>query len=302
MRILPFLIASVIASTAFFSRPQHSRAEPIVKTGESIAFLGDSITYFGAYSKYASNYYGEDNPGGYVRLIGSGLAAQGINVTLIPAGIGGNTSTYMLGRLERDVLSKKPTWMTLSAGVNDVMHRAVELEDYKTAMTAILDRCQAAGVKVIVLTATQIGLPITGAANVKLAGYNDFLRETAKARNLPLADVNAAMAAEQAAFEKAGIKRALTTDGVHMNIYGDLMMAKTVLAAMGLNERQLAVAQAKWNEGPDIFQSTTKLKLSLKDFGALEAYAAKQNKSVDAVVAELTTNALTAAAKAAPAQ
>ncbi|HEX9995766.1 MAG TPA: SGNH/GDSL hydrolase family protein [Abditibacterium sp.] len=297
MRIFPFLIAS----TALFLGPQQSRAEILPKTGDSIAFLGDSITYFGAYMKDAP-YYSAENPGGYVRLVASGLASQGVNVTVIPAGIGGNTSIYMLGRLERDVLSKKPTWMTLSAGVNDVMHTAVELEPYKTAMTAILDRCQEAGVKVVVLTATQIGLPVTGAANVKLAAYNDFLRETAKARNLPLADVNAAMVAEQEAFKKAGIKRSLTTDGVHMNIYGDLMMARTVLAAFGLNEAQLAAAEAKWNETPEIFQTSPKLKLSLKDLALLEAFAAKQNKSVETVVAELTANAVNAALKTPPAK
>jgi len=295
MRILAFLIASAVL---FFS-PLHSRAEPLVKTGESIAFLGDSITYFGAFMK-DTPYFSTENPGGYVRLVASGLAAQGINVTVIPAGIGGNTSTHMRGRLEKDVLSKKPTWMTLSAGVNDVMHRAVELEEYKTNITAILDRAQQAGVKVVILTATQIGLPVTGTANVKLAGYNDFLRETARARNLPLADVNAAMVAEQASLEKAGIKRTLTTDGVHMNVYGDIVMARAVLAAFGLDDRQLAAAQAKWNEIPGIFETTARLKFSGNELAALEAYAENQNKPLEKVVAEISAKAVNAAVKAAP--
>jgi hypothetical protein len=208
----------------------------------------------------------------------------------------------MLGRLEKDVLSKKPTWMTLSVGVNDVMHKAVELEDYKVAVTAILDRCQEAGVKVVILTATQIGLPVTGEANVKLAGYNAFLRETAKARKLPLADVNAAMLAEQESLEKAGITRALTTDGVHMNVYGDMVMAKAVLAAFGLNDRQLTAVQARWNDIPEIFPTTAKIKLSGNELAALEAYATRQNKSVETIVAEISANAVKAAIKAAPAK
>jgi lysophospholipase L1-like esterase len=187
MRILPVLITVAV----LFLSPSHARAEIIVKPGESVAFLGDSITHQGA-----------ESPGGYVRLVESGLAAQGVEIVVIPAGYSGTTSKGMLQLLDRFVLSKKATWMTLSCGVNDVMHKAVELEDYKTAVTAILDRCQQAGIKVVVLTATQIGLPVTNPANVKLAAYNDFLRETAKARNLPLADVNAAMAAEQDALEK----------------------------------------------------------------------------------------------------
>ncbi|HEX8833289.1 MAG TPA: SGNH/GDSL hydrolase family protein, partial [Abditibacteriaceae bacterium] len=237
MRILTFLLTC----TVLLFNSLHARAEILVKPGESIAFLGDSITQFGAQS-----------PGGYVRLVESGLASQGVKVTVIPAGLSGNKSNDMLARLEKDVLSKKPTWMALSVGVNDVMHgaRGVELEPYKTNVTAILDQAQQAGVKVIILTATQIGLPVTNPENVKLAAYNDFLRETAKARNLPIADLNAAMVAEQTAFEKAGIKRALTGDGVHMNLYGNLVMARGVLATLGLDNAQLAAVQAKWNEMP----------------------------------------------------
>jgi lysophospholipase L1-like esterase len=283
------VLALLITFAALFN-PLHSRAQILIKPGESIAFLGDSITQFGAQS-----------PGGYVRLVESGLAAQGINVTVIPAGLSGNKSNDMLARLDKDVLSKKPTWMTLSCGVNDVMHgaRGVEIEPYKTNITAILDRCRQAGVKVVILTATQIGLPVTNAENVKLAGYNAFLRETAKARNLPLADLNAAMVAEQASLEKAGIKRSLTTDGVHMNIYGNLVMAKGVLSTFGLDNRQLTAVQARWNEMPDLFQTAAKIKLSLKELAAIEAYAASQNKSVEAVVTELSANAVNAAVAAA---
>ncbi len=110
------------------------------------------------------------------------------------------------------------------------------------------------------------------------------------------------MVAEQASFAKAGVKRALTTDGVHMNIYGNLVMAKGVLAAFGLDDRQLAAAGAKWNGMPDLFQATAKIKLSLAELAALEAYAAERNKSVETVVAELSTDAVNAAIKASPAK
>ena len=286
MRILPLLVTSL----ALVLSPLLAAGDILVKTGESIAFLGDSITQQGAGS-----------PGGYVRLVASGLAAQGIDVTVIPAGISGHKSNQMLARLEEDVLSKKPNWMALSCGVNDVMHQArgegVLLEDYKKNITEILDRCQQAGVKVIVLTATQIGLPLTKPANVKLADYNAFLREAAKARNLPLADLSAAMADEQAALEKAGVKRSLTGDGVHMNLYGNLMMAKGVLTTFGLDEQQLAAANASWRKLPDIAQVAAKINLSLDDQAALEAYAAGQKKSVEALVSEIASGAVKAALK-----
>ena len=286
MRLLPLVALSLASAVS----PLPSLADIIVKNGESIAFLGDSITQAGAAS-----------PGGYVRLVASGLAAQGIEITVIPAGIGGHKSNDMLARLERDVLSKKPTWMTLSCGVNDVWHGAhgVELEAYKTNITAILDRCQEAGVKVVVLTATQINLPVTNPENVKLETYNAFLRETAKARNLPLADLYAAMAEEQAALEKAGIKRALTTDGVHMNLHGNLMMAKGVLTTFGLDEKQLAAAHAAWSKTPGLYETNAHIKLSLTEYAELEAIAAKQNKSAETLITDLSTAAIKAALPAA---
>ena len=289
MRILPLFVTSV----ALVVSPLLHAGEILVKKGDSIAFLGDSITAQGAAS-----------PGGYVRLVASGLASQGIEVTVIPAGVGGNKSDQMLQRLDKDVLGKKPTWMTLSCGVNDVWHgeKGIPLETYKKNITEILDLCHQAGVKVVVLTATQIKLPLTSAENVKLADYNAFLRDIAKSRNPPLADLNTAMAAEQESLAKTGNNRVLTVDGVHMNLYGNLMMANGVLKAFGLDDRQLAAVNAKWRDLPDLFQSTAKIKLSLNELAALETYAASQKKPVDTVINDVTAAALKAAIKTAPAK
>ena len=81
----------------------HLVAEIKVKSGDKIAFLGDSITQ-GGWS----------NPAGYVRLVIAGLEANGVHAEPVPAGISGHKSDQMLARLEKDVLSKKPQWMTLS--------------------------------------------------------------------------------------------------------------------------------------------------------------------------------------------
>jgi hypothetical protein len=71
--MLPVLFLSLCGA---FLLPAECRAEPAVKTGEKIAFLGDSITQGGA-----------NNASGYVRLVISGLEANGIKATMIPAGI-----------------------------------------------------------------------------------------------------------------------------------------------------------------------------------------------------------------------
>lgn len=215
-------------------------AELPVKDGQKIAFMGDSITAQGA------------KPGGYVSLTIKGLEANGIKTTAIPAGISGHKSNQMLARLEKDVLSKKPDWMTLSCGVNDVWHgaRGVSLEDYKVNITKIVEQCQAAGVKVMILTATMIKEDQANELNQKLVPYNAFLKTLAADKKCLLADLNADM---QAAIAKAGPDKKgnlLTRDGVHMNPAGNEMMALGVLKAFGLREDQLEKAKKCWAETP----------------------------------------------------
>jgi lysophospholipase L1-like esterase len=220
--------------------PQFSRADLLVKDGQKVAFMGDSITA-----------QGWEVPGGYVKLVTAGLATMGVHVTPIPAGVGGNTSRDMLARLDRDVLSKKPDWMTLSCGVNDVWHHAdgVPLDDYKKNITSILDQCQAAGIKVLVMTATPIQ-ESDNDDNQKLAAYNDFLRQLAKERNLPLAEENGAYhAAIKAAAPHQG--NLLTNDGVHPNPVGHQLMAKTILEGFGATPGEVAQAGQAWLTMPD---------------------------------------------------
>ena len=60
---------------------------------------------------------------------------------------------------ETKVRGRSMTWMTLSCGVNDVWHgeRGVPLSAYKKNITEIVEKAQAAGIKVMILTATMIG-------------------------------------------------------------------------------------------------------------------------------------------------
>jgi lysophospholipase L1-like esterase len=232
MNLLPRLFLVMTLSTAVL------HADILVKSGEKVAFMGDSITEGG---------WG--NPRGYVRLVMAGLAANGVSAEAVPVGISGNKSNQMLERLERDVLARKPQWMTLSCGVNDVWHgvKGVPLEQYKDNITKIVEQCTAAGVKVVMLTATVIQEKLDNPENEKLAGYNDFLRQLAKDKNLPLADLNE-MFQERIKTENKPDQRILTADGVHMNDEGNKVMARGVLKAFGLDDAQLAKAATAWAE------------------------------------------------------
>lgn len=251
-------------------------AEISIKAGEKLAFLGDSITQ-----------QGKGRPGGYVNLVSHALATHGVKIEIIGAGISGHKSNQMLARLDKDVLSHKPQWMTLSCGVNDVWHGAngVTLEDYKKNITSIVEKAQAANVKVVLLTSTMIGEDQANPNNQKLIPYNEFLRTLAKEKNCLLADLNADM---QEAVKKANTpgKNALTGDGVHMAFPGDMMMATGILKTLGLDDKQLAKAQDAWLDIP----ATTSLKvdasLSQREMQQLEKAAANRNTTPQNLVNE----------------
>ena len=243
-----------------------------VKKGQKIAFLGDSITAAGA-----------RGPAGYCRLVIRGLACAGVEATMIPAGISGHKSNQMLARLEKDVLAKKPDWMTLSCGVNDVWHgkRGVPLDQYKTNITAIVDRAQAQGIKVMILTSTMIHEDSSNDLNKRLAPYNAFLRELAKAKNCHLADLNAEMQSALITGDDKPKGNQLTSDGVHMNALGNIMMATGVLRAFGLKGDAMTEVTAEFEALPKICNVRINQKLSVQDFKKLRAAATAAGTSLE---------------------
>ena len=90
-------------------------AQITVKSGEKIAFLGDSITQQGNWES------------GYINLVMSALEANGIKAVKIPAGISGHKSNQMLARLdpqsyvEKDAIVDAGIDMRAVLTVNDLV-------------------------------------------------------------------------------------------------------------------------------------------------------------------------------------
>lgn len=215
-----------------------AHADILVKSGEKVAFLGDSITA-----------QGWANAHGYVRLAVAGLETSGVKIVPVPAGVGGHKSSDMLARLKRDVLDKKPGWVTVSCGMNDVIHGAkgVPLDQYKTNMAEIVGQCQAAGIKVILFTTTLAG-KYDSPDSKKLGEYSDYLRELARQKNCVLVDMYSAF---QEIAKTADTLHGLTGDGVHMTPEGNILMARTLLKALGCSQAEVAKAYDNWLDLPD---------------------------------------------------
>jgi lysophospholipase L1-like esterase len=277
---MSYRIALIAFGFAAFSQSAFAQ-EILVKSGDKIAFLGDSITQAG-----------QGGPSGYARRVESGLQANGIKITLIGAGISGHKSDQMLERLDRDVISKKPDWMTLSCGVNDVWHGAngVPLPAYKKNITEIIDKAQGAGIKVMILTATVIGEELGNDNNKKLADYNAFLRTLAVEKKCALADLSADMHAALKGSKHSGLR--LTSDGVHMNPLGDRLMAIGILKSFGLNDAQLKKANETWYETPKTCTVNSGVALSLRQYEQFRDLADSKGTTMQNLIQQETAKAV----------
>jgi len=262
------------------------RAAIEVKSGQKIAFLGDSITSQGC-----------RDPLGYARLVTTGLQANGIQVELFAAGRSGNCSNDMLARVDRDVIEKKPDWLMVSCGVNDVNggQEGVPLDKYIENVRAIVAKAQAASIRVMILTATMIGEDARSEKNRTLASYNDFLRELAVEKKCLLANLNAQMQDGVAKAEKAGRKAGgiFLRDELHMNAAGNILMATGVLKAFGCQQEHLARAEQVWLDIPGGVAVTAQSAITLRDFRKLEAISATKKKSVSAYLSDDLAKRLT---------
>jgi len=251
--------------------------EVVIKDGDSIAFLGDSLTKWGNVHK----------PNGYLHLVIEGLEHAGVQAKSIPAGIGGNTTRDMLKRLDRDVISKKPTWMTLNSGIND--SRWMDLEEFSTNLEEIVDRVTAAGIKVILITTTiGAGEDLESASTAKRKTFAEAFKKLGKERDLIVVDMNTVMARELSERKQDGIKGLkLTYDGTRLNGLGNQIMATEILRGMGVSEADLAALRTKWNDYPFALALP---KVSVKDYAKIKALADQNGISVEAQVSQILTD------------
>ncbi len=130
-----------------------------------------------------------------------------------------------------------PNWITVSIGLNDAFHEAsgTYIGRFRELYDELLQRLLDTKAKLVCLTTTVLGEELENKQNKILAQYNDAIREIAFAHHALVVDMNEA-------FQDA-IRRALahnpdfryTTDGMHMNEYGNELMTMTLLKALNFS-------------------------------------------------------------------
>ncbi|MEG3979730.1 SGNH/GDSL hydrolase family protein [Microcoleus sp. D3_18a_C4] len=219
-----------------------------------IVIVGDSITEAGKY------------PGGYVWLLQRYLNAlyPDRKIEIVNAGIGGNKSTDMQARFQKDAIDQKPGLVMINVGVNDVWHAFVDfqknqfypqgnsptgvpLAEYREKITQMVLAAKAAGIRVVLLSPTPIGENLDGPENRRLPEYIAAMREIALENQCLFIDLNAPFREVIGTYQKHAGKTVnlLAADGVHPNPSGYQIMAFTILRGLGVPANDIENLEVK---------------------------------------------------------
>ena len=126
------------------------------KKQPALAFLGDSVTH-GCFEIFVKNEQVQTAmriDSGYPEKVKKILNTLYPTVPLVTinAGISGDNAANGAARLERDVLSYKPDFVTVCYGLNDSMQGADGLDKYKNALCDIFARIQKSDAEAVFIT------------------------------------------------------------------------------------------------------------------------------------------------------
>jgi lysophospholipase L1-like esterase len=168
-------------------------AEPMLKAGDRMIFLGDGITYQRIFTRYTMNIFDSHYPGTVFSFRNAGLVGDD-ECDRSPGG---------LKRLQRDVLDHQPTWVCVAFGMNDPRYKAFDqtvYEEYMAGLTGIVNELKQRKVRVVLMTPGCVDASfqrngIDGKIyNDVLRQYADGVKALAARENLPVADVHAVLA------------------------------------------------------------------------------------------------------------
>jgi hypothetical protein len=158
-------------------------------------------------------------------------------VTVVNAGISGNTASAGLNRLQKDVLDQRPDLVTVMFGLNDMGRPPA---DFQADLAQIIERCRAAGAEVLLCTPNSV-LPTPGRPIPRLVAACRSLFEVGERYQVPVCDIYAAYE-EFHARDPLGW-RLLLSDEIHPNMDGHKLNAETLCRAIGGKDVSLQSAE-----------------------------------------------------------
>ena len=223
---------------SFSPRKAPAIGNRLIKQGDRLAIVGDSITQQKMYSQIIETYLT--------------LCTPQLNVSVRQYGWSGEKADGFLRRMDNDCLRFKPTIATLSYGMNDARYRPFDVTNgrwYRDHYTAVVRKLKAAGARVVVGSPGCSGKIATWVKhrsgtldehNLNLCALRDIAIEVAEAENVGFADHFWPMYQQQvfAAKKYSTVEkpyRVAGADGIHPGWAGHVMMAYAFLKSLGVD-------------------------------------------------------------------
>lgn len=207
--------------------------------GDSIVFLGDSITHQCLYTQYVEDYF-------YTRY-------PKMRLKIHNAGVGGARAWDALARFDKDVAEYKPKYVTILLGMNDGTYRPFDqatFDTYKQDMTELLAKLQGIGATPIPMTPTMFDAradrarpnnkrdPASQAEyNSVLAYYGTWLREVAIENGNGFVDMWGPLNSITLEQRKTDPAFTLIKDAVHPDAPGQVVMAVAIITDLQLSKQ-----------------------------------------------------------------
>lgn len=250
--LVPLSTAMAADEPAYVPRQPLTRLE--LKDGDTIVFLGDSITHQCLYTQYVEDYF-------YTRF-------PKMRLRLHNAGVGGSRAWDALLRFDQDIASYKPKYVTVLLGMNDGRYAEYfddVFADYSKNMTKLLDEIEKTGATAILMTPTMfdarakrmqkpggfMGPKAVTFYNSTLAYYGTWLRDIATERGLGFVDMWGPLNDITFGERQKDPKFTMIRDSVHPDAPGQVVMAVAMIDNLNLprvvSTTSLKLRDGKWS-------------------------------------------------------
>ena len=219
------------------SEPQYKSptAKLELKSGDSIVFLGDSITHQCLYTQYVEDFF-------YTRY-------PSMRLKFHNSGVGGAKAWDALARFDRDVTAYKPKYVTVLLGMNDGRYQPYDEETFQTYrrdMTEVVARIRKIGATPVLMTPTMFDSRAARMRNRQrsadsltlynsvLAYYGAWLQEVAVDNGYGFVDMYGPLNNLTLEQRKTDPNFTMIRDSVHPDPPGQIVMAYSIIDQMGL--------------------------------------------------------------------
>ena len=243
---------SICLTTLLASASAEELPEPLAKIeladGDTLVFLGDSITHQCLYTQYVEDFFFTRYPQANIRFHN--------------AGVGGAKAWDALQRFDRDVANFKPKYVTVLLGMNDGRYQPFNQEvfdTYKTDMTEVVEQIKETGAKPVLMTPTMFDASArllrdpkaSGGAmeeyNAVLAYYGQWLQRQAMKNGYGFVDMHGPLNNLTIEARKTDPNFTMIADAVHPGPNGQLVMAFAIINDMGLRK---PLSSIRVSQGP----------------------------------------------------